>query len=79
MIKKDTLSAVFSNELLKTSYIRQSQLIPEIIPFSSATLWRRVKDKSFPSPVRLSKRVTAWRTKDIMNWLDSFHKEENTK
>ena len=32
-------------ELPATGYVRQSQLIPAIVPFSSATLWRNVKKR----------------------------------
>lgn len=57
-----------SNTGLDT-YVRQSQLLGEkIIPFSAATLWRRVRDGSFPQPVQLSRRVTAWRLADIRKW-----------
>lgn len=52
-------------------YVRQSQLIPAVLPFSAATLWRKVKDGTFPTPVKLSERVTAWRTEDIRSWLAS--------
>lgn len=48
-----------------TGYIRQSQLIPVIFPFSSATLWRKVKAGTFPKPVKLGPRITAWRVEDI--------------
>ena len=50
-------------------YIRQSQLIPAIVPFSSATLWRKVKAGTFPAPVKLSARVTAWRVEQVRAWL----------
>jgi hypothetical protein len=46
-------------------------LIPAPVPFSSATLWRRVKAGTFPKPVKLSERVTAWRVEDIRQWLDA--------
>lgn len=52
-----------------SGFLRQSQLIPVIVPFSSATLWRKVKDRSFPAPVKLSSRVTAWRVEDIRAWM----------
>lgn len=52
-----------------TGYIRQSQLIPHIVPFSAATLWRKVKNGSFPIPVKLSERITAWKVEDIKNWM----------
>jgi predicted DNA-binding transcriptional regulator AlpA len=55
--------------LPETGYIRQSQLL-EIVPFSAATLWRNVANGSFPSPVKLSARVTAWRAEDIRSWMD---------
>lgn len=58
-------------ELPATGYVRQSQLIPAIIPFSSATLWRKVKAGQFPRPVKLSERVTAWRVDDVRAWMQS--------
>jgi prophage regulatory protein len=54
-----------------TGYYRQSQLIPGIIPFSSATLWRKVKAGTFPAPVKLSERVTAWRAADVAAWMQA--------
>jgi len=51
------------------TYIRQSQMLHDkIVPFSAATLWRRVADGSFPAPVKLSRRITAWRLRDIQKW-----------
>lgn len=55
-----------------TGFVRQSQLIPHIIPFSSTTLWRKVKAGDFPAPVKLSQRVTAWRAEDVRAWMDKF-------
>lgn len=54
-----------------TGYVRQSQLIPSVLPFSAATLWRKVKDGSFPRPVKLSARITAWRVEDVRDWMES--------
>lgn len=50
-------------------YIRQSQLIPGMLPFSPATLWRKVKNGTFPRPVKLSDRITAWRVEDVRAWM----------
>ena len=52
-----------------TGYVRQSQLVPHIIPFSPATLWRKVKAGQFPRPVKLSERVTAWSVEDVRAWM----------
>jgi prophage regulatory protein len=56
--------------LSETGYIRQSQLIPAIFPFSSATLWRKVKAGTFPPPVKLGPRITAWRVEDIRTLIE---------
>ncbi len=42
-----------------------------LVPFSSATLWRKVQAGEFPAPVKLSERVTAWRAADVLTWLQS--------
>lgn len=54
-----------------TGFIRQAQLIPDVVPISSATLWRRCKAGEFPKPVKLSERVTAWRVGDVRAWLNA--------
>lgn len=58
-----------AGKLPETGYVRQSQLIPAIVPFSSATLWRKVSAGTFPAPVKLSERVTAWKADDIREYL----------
>lgn len=60
-----------TGELPATGFIRQSQLIPAIVPFSSATLWRKVKAGTFPAPVKLSERVTAWKLESVRAWMNS--------
>ena len=51
-------------------YMRQPEVL-EIVPFSAATLWRRVASGHFPKPPRLSARVTAWSRAEVQNWLDN--------
>jgi predicted DNA-binding transcriptional regulator AlpA len=38
------------------------------VPFSPATVWRLVREQKFPSPVKLSERVTAWPRASIEAW-----------
>ena len=39
------------------------------LPFSAATLWRHVKNGTFPAPVKLGAKTTAWRVSDVRAWL----------
>jgi predicted DNA-binding transcriptional regulator AlpA len=51
-------------------FVRERELL-EIIPFSHATLWRKVKTGEFPAPVKLSDRITAWRADEVRGWMES--------
>ncbi|ENW97964.1 hypothetical protein F900_03431 [Acinetobacter modestus] len=42
-----------------------------ILPMGECTIWDKVRDGSFPKPVKLSERVTAWRSEDIDAWVAS--------
>lgn len=50
-------------------YVRQSQLIPHVLPFSQPTLWRMVRTGKFPTPTKLSASVKAWRVGDVRAWM----------
>jgi predicted DNA-binding transcriptional regulator AlpA len=58
-----------------TAYLRQAQLIrtpatpTAPLPFSAATLWRMVSAGSFPKPIKLSARVTAWQVGAVRAWM----------
>ena len=52
-------------------FVRQADLVPGMVPFSPASLWRKVKSGEFPQPVKLSARVTAWRLEDVHAWMQS--------
>lgn len=54
--------------LPETGFLRQPQVL-RLIPFSKSTLWRRIQARTFPAPVKLSERVTAWRAEDIRRWI----------
>ncbi len=51
-------------------FVRKTTILP-MLGFSATTLWRRVKQGTFPQPVKLSERVTAWRVEDIRAWMDA--------
>jgi predicted DNA-binding transcriptional regulator AlpA len=64
------LASPASFALPEVGYLRQRELLA-IIPISAATLWRKVREGSFPAPVRLSARVVAWRVGDVTAWMRS--------
>jgi predicted DNA-binding transcriptional regulator AlpA len=69
-------SSVF-DRLPDSAMIREAQLVqspkrpetPAPLPFSAPTLWRKVKQGTFPRPIKLSERVTAWNVGSVRAWL----------
>jgi prophage regulatory protein len=55
-------------------YVRVNQLT-QLIPISKASVWRKVKEGSFPKPIKLGERITAWRMEDVEAWLTARHRE----
>jgi len=54
--------------LPETGFLRLPQVLT-FVPISKSTLWRRVTAGTFPAPVKLSARVTAWRAEDVRKWI----------
>ena len=67
--------------LPESGFVRESQLVQNpkrpipnpLLPFSSSTLWREVKKKKFPAPVKLTSGITAWRVRDIRIYLQKLN------
>jgi predicted DNA-binding transcriptional regulator AlpA len=64
-----TIKTTLKADLPATGFIRLSQLLT-FIPISSATIWRRVRDKTFPNPIKLGPRTTAWKAEDVRAWIE---------
>lgn len=60
----DLLAALPAN-----GFVRQAVVL-RFVPFSKSTLWRRIGKGEFPSPVKLSVGITAWRAEDVHRWID---------
>jgi prophage regulatory protein len=59
------------DSLPASALVKQQDLLAHrIVPFSSATIGRRIKQNKFPSPIKLSDQITAFRVGDIRQWLD---------
>jgi predicted DNA-binding transcriptional regulator AlpA len=74
---KATIHQSVFDALPDSAYIRESQLVqspkrpdtPAPLPFSAPTLWRKVKAGTFPKPIKLSERVTAWNVGTVRAWM----------
>lgn len=72
------IAASVFDALPASAFIRESQLVqsrkrpgvPVPLPFSAPTLWRKVKEGTFPKPIKLSARVTAWNVGDVRAWIN---------
>lgn len=67
------------DDLPDSALVRQAQLVRDSkyparlapLPFSPATFWRKVKDGTFPKPVKLGQRITAWKVGEVRAWIAS--------
>ena len=50
--------------------IPQKELLDHHVPLDRSTVYRRVKDGTFPQPVRYGERSLARRASDIQRWMD---------
>jgi len=58
-----------ANKVTPERFLREKNLVAErFIPFSRATLWRRVGEGKFPQPIRMHGRITAWRQSEVVAW-----------
>lgn len=63
------------DQLPDTAMLRLAQLVRSAanptapLPISGATVWRKVAAGTFPRPIKLSERVTAWQAGAIRSWL----------
>jgi predicted DNA-binding transcriptional regulator AlpA len=62
--------------LPKEGFVREAQLVTTgdkvgPLPFSKSTLWRMVAQGKFPKPIKLGPRLTAWRSEEVHEWINS--------
>lgn len=71
--------ATVSNQLPETGFVRIYQIvgdkkrnIPAVLPISRSTFLSRVKDGTYPQPIKLGERSVAWRVEDIRALIASL-------
>jgi prophage regulatory protein len=57
------------HNLNNSKCLREKELLT-VIPFSKSTLWRNVQNGTFPKPIKLSEKVTAWSMTEVEDWLN---------
>lgn len=58
-----------SRGVLPTEGFARQPVVLSVVPFGRSTLWLKVKQGSFPAPVKLSERISAWRVEDLRRWI----------
>lgn len=74
---KSQITPSHFDALPDSAFVREAQLVrspkrpnvPVPLPFSPPTLWRKVKAGTFPKPVKLSERVTAFNVGEVRAWI----------
>lgn len=61
-----------SHRLPETGFLRLSSILAPRgpIPVSKSTWWAGVKEGRYPEPVKLGRRITAWRVEDIRKLIE---------
>ena len=51
--------------------ILRREEVSRVTGLARATIYQKVKECSFPPPIRLGSRSVGWRLKDIDDWLEA--------
>lgn len=54
--------------------LREPQVL-KLVPISRSTLWQWCREKKFPSPIKLSARVTVWDAKQVLDFIANLKQE----
>ena len=63
------------NKVIKLNEVKQ------ITTLSTASIYRQIKDKSFPKQIKLGERSSAWFYDEIIQWLEDkrFERDGESK
>lgn len=60
---------------LATGFLREKHVL-QLVPVAHSTLWAWVREGKFPAPLKLSERVTVWRSSDVQSFISQNWGEE---
>lgn len=58
-----------THNLSLSGFLRLPEVL-KLIPVSKSAWWEGVARGIYPKPIKLSARITAWRVKDIQEFID---------
>ncbi|MCX0332464.1 helix-turn-helix transcriptional regulator [Acinetobacter radioresistens] len=64
-------SRIYKTKDGKTRVIKGRPARFGILCMGESTIWEKVRKGDMPAPIKLSERVRAWRTVDLIEWLES--------
>ncbi len=60
-----------NNNLPKEGFVRLPTVL-SVFPISESVWWDGVRKGTYPKPVKLGKRISAWRVEDIRLMIEKF-------
>ena len=61
------------NDLPDIAMIQVGPLINfKVLPYSATTIWRKCRSGEFPTPIKMSSGITAWKVGDIRKYLKAI-------
>ena len=61
------------NDLPDIAMIQVGPLINfKVLPYSATTIWRKCRSGEFPTPIKMSSGITAWKVGDIRKYLEAI-------
>ena len=59
------------NKLPETGFLRLNDVL-KFIPIGKSSWWEGIKQGMYPKPVKIGKRVSAWRVEDIRELIEAL-------
>ncbi len=63
---------VAESETLLAERLVPLRTLCAVTGLSRSTVYRKLSDRSFPKPVRISKGRVAWREREVLAWLSAL-------
>lgn len=66
------------NNLPETGFVRLPQVL-NVIPISKSSWWLGVKTGKYPEPIKLGRKISAWKVEDITKLIEKLGENTNEK